>query len=146
MADAPLSLRIPINDGPDGRVGYLYFTETPEGWRLSLKERGEFGASTGTDRQAGVDAIANSLEAFGNAREATYQRATATISNAPTYRPGFRGDFRERLQTQERVKFHNHRNMLLKTCLQVGERLKEFGWPVPDVRVLNDGTVLRFTS
>lgn len=148
MSDGLLSLRVPISDGPDGRVGYMYFTEQPTdppgGWRLSLKERDEHDAMTGTDRQSGIDALASALEAFGNTRIQTYERMRSILSNVPETRPGFRGNYRQKVMAMENVRFHKSRNMLVKTCLQVGERLWLFSWPVPDERVLNDGTVLKF--
>ena len=147
MPDGLLTLRIPISDGPDGRVGYMYFTELadpPGGWRLSLKERAEHDAMTGTDRQSGIDALASALEAFGNTRIQTYERMRSILANVPESRPGFRGNYRQKVMAMENNRFHTSRNMLDTTCLQVGDRLRHFNWPAPDERVLNDGTVLHF--
>jgi len=140
-----LAFRIPISDGPDGRVGYMYFAELADGdWRLSMKERGAHEAKTGTNRQAGADAVADALEAFGNIRVQTYNRMRSVLINVPEQRPGFRGNYRQKVMALENVKFHKSRNMLLQTCREVGAKLREYGWPVPAERVLNDGTVLGF--
>lgn len=141
----PLSLRIPISDGPDGRVGYMYFHETDTGgWRLSLKERDEFDAMTGPDRQSGIDALASALEGFGNSRLSVYHKMLVSLQNVPTARPGFRGNYRARVQASENVRYNKSKQMLTQTCREVGDRLREFGWPVPSERMLNDGTTLVF--
>lgn len=148
MTTELLTFRIPISDGPDGRVGYMYFSEQPTdppgGWRLSLKERDEFDAMTGPDRQSGIDALASALEGFGNSRLAVYHKMLVSLQNVPTSRPGFRGDYRARVLASENVRYNKSKQMLLTTCKQVGDRLRVFGWPVPGERRLTDGTLLVF--
>jgi hypothetical protein len=138
-------MRIPISDGPQGRVGYLFFRELETGdWRLSMKEHGEHDSTTGKDHTEGVEALASALEGFGNSRVELYNKVMSALITAPIYRPGFRGNYRRKITAMENVRYHKSRNMLVTTCQQVGDKLREFNWPVPHARKLNDGTELNF--